>query len=119
MEENALIVSPGSGIPIEWSNPLFLEFPGIQYLPMGWLTFSPAYESVLKQFGNGSMPDELYQKRNVYLLTHPPLMFGVLQFIHEHARIQVTSDRIYQMPTMGGASVYNDMELYSIEQNGK
>ena len=119
IEENALIVSPASGIPIEWSNPMILELPRIQYLPMGWLTFSPVYESVLKQFGNGSLPDELYQKRNVYLLTRPNLMFGVRQFIREHAGIQVTTHVIYQMPNISGESDYKNLVLYSVNQKGK
>jgi hypothetical protein len=116
--QNALIVSPGSGIPIEWSSPVILDFPSIQYLPMGWLTFSPAYESVLKQFGGGPLPAEFFQTENVYLLTHPNLMFGVRRFVHEHSGIEITTNVIYRMPNPSGDSAYDDLVLYSVDQKG-
>lgn len=119
IQEDALIVSPGSGIPIEWSNPMILNLPGIQYLPMGWLTFSPAYESVLKQFGGGPLPDEFFQTENVYLLTHPNLMYGVRQFVREHSGIEITTQTIYQMPNLSGESAYNNLVLYAVDQMGK
>jgi len=119
IQENALIVSPESGIPIEWSDPMILELPEIEYLPMGWLTFSPAYESVLMQYGTGSLPSELYRTKNVYLLTHTNIMFGVLQFIREHAGISVSSNAIYKMPDISGSAAYDNVALYSFSQNGK
>src|SRR5258708_5560515 len=56
LQPDALILSRSAGIPLEWSNPLALEFPPTQYLELGWLTFSPAYHTVLEQHGIQSVP---------------------------------------------------------------
>src|SRR5258708_9542071 len=54
ISENALIVSPEYGLPLEWSDPLRLDFPPVRYLCTGWLTFSPPYREVVQAYGIGS-----------------------------------------------------------------
>ena len=50
-EQKALIISPAFGIPWEWSNPMFIDFPDApHYMVMDWDTFSPAYYSVLRGY---------------------------------------------------------------------
>ncbi len=78
---NALIISPAIGIPIEWSNPLFLNLPRIQYFQMEWLTFSPVYEEVLQDYGVQSLPAGFYQNNNIYLITRTSMVSGVIQAI--------------------------------------
>ena len=92
---NALIVSPAAGIPIEWSDPLFLSWPHIQYFQMEWLTFSPAYEDVLRQHGARSLPAGFYEEDDIYLMTRTTLIPNVVQSIKEHEGIVVKVLPIY------------------------
>jgi len=95
---NALIISPTQGIPLEWSNPFFLDLPRIQYLDLGWLTFSPPYEAVLRQFEISSVPAAFYQKSNVYLMSHPEMMQAILIFIQEHEGVAVKAEAVTTFP---------------------
>ncbi len=76
ISQNSLIISPAHGLPMEWSNPFVLAFPSIQYFETGWITFSPFYEQVLQDFDIQSLPDALYQKNNIYLMTQV-LFYGI------------------------------------------
>ena len=107
ISQKALIISPAYGFPFEWSNPLTLNYPKIQFLEMGWLTFSPAYEQVLHAFDAQSMPEALYEKNNVYLMAQPALISGIQDFIKEHEEIDVETDVIYRIPD-------TDVELYKL-----
>ena len=68
IQSNALIVSPAMGIPLMWSNPMFLDLPRTPYMELGWLTFSPSYYNVLHGFNVQSLPAGFYQNDNVYLM---------------------------------------------------
>ena len=105
----ALIISPSFGFPFEWANPLTVNFPEIQVLDMGWLTFSPAYEQVLRDFDAQSMPEALYEKNNVYVMTMPEYLKGIFEFIKEHKRIEVDAITLYQIPK-------SDIRLYKLQQ---
>ncbi len=115
LPKDALIVSAGHGIPLEWSDPLVLDLPRVHYLPMGWLTFSPAYESVLKEFGVAALPDSLVRSKHLYLLTQASLMRGVQEFIRQHDATIATTHTIYKMPPLPGDMVYRQMVLYSVD----
>jgi hypothetical protein len=95
---NALIISPTQGIPLAWSNPLFLDLPRIQYLDLGWLTFSPPYAAVLRKFDISSVPAAFYQKDNVYLMSHPEMMQAILTFIQEHEGVAIKAEAVASFP---------------------
>ena len=92
---NALIISPAVGIPIEWSNPLILNFPHIHYFQMEWLTSSPIYTEVLHDYGVQSLPSGIYQKDNIYLMTRKSLIPSVVQSIKDNEGIDVKAELIY------------------------
>jgi hypothetical protein len=105
----ALIISPSFGFPFEWANPLSINFPEIQVLDMGWLTFSPAYEQVLHDFDAQAMPEALYEQKNVYIMTSKPYLKGILEFIKEHKRLDVNAIALYQIPNSA-------VRLYKLQQ---
>ncbi len=113
---NALIASNATGIPFEWSDPMVLEFPAVQYLDMGWLTNSPAYDQALHINGVQSLPAGLYQNSNVYLMTRESVMYGILQFIRDHENIEVSANRIYKMPNSSGDVQYDNIYIFKLEQ---
>jgi hypothetical protein len=106
ISRNALVISP-IGFPFEWANPLTLNFPDIHILDLGWLTFSPAYESVLREFDIQSVPEALYEKENVYLMAPSGSLPAILVFIEEHHILKVDASVIYRMPG-------TDIELYKL-----
>jgi hypothetical protein len=112
VQKVALIVSPSSGIPLEWSNPLVLDLPTIQYLPLGWLTFSPAYEAVLHQYGVVSLPAGFWLKDNIYLMTRSNLMYGIRKFIREHGGPNTTTQSMYTLPSNGMGGSYQNVTLF-------
>ena len=113
----ALIVSPAYGIPWEWSNPLFLEFPSMQYLVTNWGTFSPAYYKALDEFQIHSLVSSLYQKDNVYLMVDTSTMRSIVQFIKEHYRVNVSAKSIYVIPAQyTRGTVYYGVTLYKLQQ---
>ena len=116
ISQNALIVSPAHGLPLEWANPLTLEFPGMKYMDMGWITFSPAYEQVLQQFGIQSVPDALYQKSNVYLMGESTFTVFLSRYYQEHENITVSFQSIYSMPNTHGFPEYDDVHLYKVSK---
>jgi len=81
----------GSGIPWEWSNPWTLQFPKLPIQIMGWLTFSPPFNKSVSQLGVSLLPDALYQKDNVYLVTEPGITPYIEKYFQEHDGIQVKS----------------------------
>lgn len=94
---NALIVSPAYAMPLLWANPLTINFPKVQILEMGWLTFSPAYEKALLAFDAQPMPEALYEKKHVYLITPPQYLNGIRDYIYEHKGIHVNAALLYQI----------------------
>jgi hypothetical protein len=92
---NALIISPAIGIPIEWSNPLILNLPDIHYFQMEWLTFSPIYDQVLRDYGVQSLPAGFYQNNNIYLITKTSIVSRVIQSIKANEGVNVKAELIY------------------------
>ncbi len=116
IQADALILSPAVGIPLEWSNPMVLDFPAIRFMSMGWLTYSPPYQAVLRQYGVASLPAGLYQNDRVYLMERSNIMYGILNFIREHERVEVKGEALYAMPNVSGDDTYADVHLYKIVQ---
>ncbi len=112
--QDALIVSPAHGLPIDWSNPLILEFPSFAYFDTGWITFSPSYEGVLQKFGIQSLPDAFYQKDNIYLMTKSAFTVFLSHYYQEHENVTVEFRTIYAMPNTYDVAVYNDVRLYKV-----
>ena len=104
---NALIISPAVGIPIEWSNPLILNFPRIHYFQMEWLTSSPIYDEVFQDYGVQSLPSGIYQEDNIYLITRKSLIPSVVQSIKDNEEIDVKAELIY-------SSDNEDVALYRL-----
>jgi hypothetical protein len=115
INKDALIVSPAYGVPLEWSNPMILDFPKIQYLDMGWLTFSPAYRDTLRKFNVETLPAGFYQSGNLYLMTKSNSLSGILQFIKEHAKTNIDVKTIYTLRTNLYAGLYSKVSLYKLE----
>jgi len=114
IQSNALIVSPAMGIPLVWSNPMFLDLPGTQYIEMGWLTFSPSYYNVLHEFNVQSLPAGFYQNDNVYLMIKANLIESVVEYIFDHAGVVVVPQTIYSPPNHNFDSDYNNVKLYKL-----
>ena len=114
IQSNALIVSPAVGIPLVWSNPMFLDLPSAQYLEMGWLTFSPSYYDVIHEFGVQSLPAGFYEKDNVYLMVKPGLLDSVIEYIFDHAGVVAVPQLIYSSPNYDFDPAYNNVRLYKL-----
>jgi hypothetical protein len=114
IQSNALIVSPAVGIPLVWSNPMFLNLPSAQYLELGWLTFSPSYYDVLHEFNVQSLPAGFYQNDNVYLMVKPGLLDNVIEYIFDHAGVVAVPQLIYSSPNYDFDPAYNNVRLYKL-----
>ena len=114
IQGNALIVSPAVGIPLTWSNPMFLDLPSVQYIEMGWFTFSPSYYSVLHEFNIQSLPAGFYQKDNVYLMIKTNLLDSMVEYIFDHAGVVVVPQLIYSWPNHDFDPTYNNVGLYRL-----
>jgi hypothetical protein len=114
IQNNALIVSPAVGVPLVWSNPMFLDLPSAQYIEMGWLTFSPSYYSVLHEFNIQSLPAGFYQKDNVYLMVKANLIDSMIEYIFDHAGVVVVPQLIYSAPNHDFDPAYNNVKLYKL-----
>ena len=114
IQADALIVSPAMGIPLVWSNPMFLDLPSPQYIELGWLTFSPSYYTVLHEFDVPSLPAGFYQNDNVYLMIKANLIGGVIEFIADHEGVAVVPQVIYSPPNHYFDSDYNNVRLYKL-----
>ncbi len=112
--DNALIISPAHGLPLEWSNPFTLDLPSVAYYDTGWITFSPSYERVLQAFHVASLPDALVENDNVYLMTRGRFTPFLARYYQEHAGFSVAFDSIYTMPNSYGFSGYDDIHLYKV-----
>jgi hypothetical protein len=93
---------------------LTLEFPSMQYMDMGWITFSPAYDRVLEKFDIQFLPDALYEKNNVYLMGRSNFTTLLNQYYQEHENISVSFQIIYNMPNTHGFDGYDDIHLYKV-----
>lgn len=114
ISRNSLIISPAHGLPMEWSNPFTLNFPSIPYLDTGWITFSPSYEQVLQEFDIQYLPDALYQKTNIYLMTKSSFTVFLGRYYQEHENITVDFQSIYAMPNTFNFPGYDDIHLYKV-----
>lgn len=112
---NALIVSPANGIPMEWSNPLFTDFPKVKYMAMGWMTFSPTYQNILRRAGAASLPEGLYENDNIYLMTSPNRLDIIIQFIKQHEGIDVTATEIMDVSKYTQDQIYAKVRLYKLQ----
>jgi hypothetical protein len=99
---------------MDWSNPFILEFPNIPYLNTGWITFSPVYNQVLQDFEIHSLPDALYQKNNIYLMTKSTFTVFLGRYYQEHENISVVFKTIYIMPNSFNFPGYDDVRIYKV-----
>jgi len=114
--QKALIISPAFGIPWEWSNPMFIDFPDApHYMVMDWDTFSPAYYSVLREYQVESLPAGLYEGKNIYLMTDEVTMNGIIKFIKNHEGVDVEARLIYT-PNYDTGTIYDEAQLYKLEK---
>ncbi len=117
IQQNALIVVPAMGIPLEWSNPMALDFPKVQVLELGWLAFSPSYRDVLERYHSYPLLSGLYQKDNVYLMTRANLIGGVVQFTQLHTGAVLQADPIFILDYPGlDNGAYTNTVLYKLRE---
>jgi hypothetical protein len=114
IQSKALIISPALGIPLVWSNPMFLDLPSVQYLELGWLTFSPSYYSAPHEFNVQSLPAGFYQNDNVYLMLKSNLRDNVVEFVADHMGVAVVPQLIYSSPTYDFDPTYNIVKVYKL-----
>jgi len=114
IQQNALIVSPALGIPLAWSNPMVLDLPGVQYMDMGWLTFSPSYYNVLHEFNVQSLPAGLYRNDDIYIMIKANLMDSVVEYVFDHTGLVTVPQLIYSSPNYDFDSTYNNVKLYKL-----
>jgi hypothetical protein len=114
IQSNALIIAPANGIPLTWSNPMFLDLPNPKYMEMGWLTFSPSYYNMLNEYNIPALPAGFYQNDNVYLMVKSSLRDSVAEFFADHYRTKVVLQLMYSQPNYGFDSDYNNVKLYKL-----
>jgi hypothetical protein len=114
IRQPALLVSPGLGFPWEWADPLGLNYPHLQYLPLNWDTFSPPYNQILRQHHLQTVYQGLYQNENVYLIGRADLTPGIIQFIHQRDGVRLQARRIYSLPQGLGDVEYTGAELVQL-----
>lgn len=108
----ALIVSPGCGLPLEWADPLRVDFPHVEYLPMGWLTFSPSFDAALARFGVSSLTEAFSSGKPVYLVARAKHARVVEKFLREHGRPDLKLRRIHALPRAAGDRRSRQLVLY-------
>ncbi len=114
LPENAVIISPAYGIPVDWSNPFLLDFPKIPYLDTGWITFSPPYEQALRNFGIAALPEALYEKSNVYLMSETIFKDFLARYYEEHGGTTVRFETVYTLGYPDRYAGYHEVELYKV-----
>lgn len=114
LASDALIVSPAHGVPWEWSNPVRLGFPEIAFFDTGWTTFSPWYDEVLQDHGITSLPDALYQKSNVYIMSNTLFQQYLERYYLEHKQLTVRFQPLYAMPSTSPLPIYGNVVLYKV-----
>jgi hypothetical protein len=112
---NVLIVAPGLGIPLEWADPLSINFPRQQYLTMSWLNFSPAYQLVLDRMHVKKLPDDFYRRKGVLLMTRSELVPAIQRYVQEHNGLSVEATPLYKLPDSLGDPEYDTMQLYCLQ----
>ncbi len=114
LAEDGLIVSPAHGLPMEWADPWTLRLPTVDYFDIGWLAFSPFYEEVLQTHGIRDLPEALYQKENVYLMTRVNILPYIARSFEEHQGVKVSFRELYSMSNPRRYSGYEDVHLYQV-----
>lgn len=109
----ALLVSPGAGLQLEWADPLRVDFPRVEYLPMGWLTFSPSFDAALARFGVSSVGEAFSTGKPVYLVACADYMLVVQKFLREHGRRNLKLRPIHALPRAEGDSSSRELMLYT------
>jgi hypothetical protein len=112
----ALIVSPAHGLPYEWSDPLKIDLPTPAYFDTGWITFSPSYDRVLREFAIDSLPEALLERNDVFLMTHSSFTAYLGRYYEEHRGIRVQFDSIYAMPNPSHLPGYDDIHIYKLRR---
>ena len=114
---DALIVSPAHGLPLEWASPWTVQFPTVAYLDMNWLTFSPSYHEALKAHKVGDLPEDLLQKRDIYLMTRKNILPYIGLSYEEHQKLNVDFRSLYAMPNPNAFAGYEGVHLYQVSQS--
>ncbi len=114
LPNDAVIISPAYGIPVDWSNPFILDFPQIPYLDTGWSTFSPPYEQALRNFGIASLPQALYEKPNLYLMSETIFQGFLERYYQEHGGTSVTFKTVYTLGYPDRYAGYHEVALYKV-----
>jgi hypothetical protein len=117
ISKDALIVSPGHGVPLEWADPWTVQYPSVAYLDMNWLTFAPPYNETLQAFGIQDLPAALYERGNLYLMTRANIVPYIRRAYLEHEGVTVDFRSIYAMPNPEGFVGYTDVHLYQVVQS--
>lgn len=113
---DAVLISPAYGIPVDWANPFVVAFPQIPYLDTGWSTFSPPYEQALRNFGITSLPEALYQKPNVYVMSETILKDFLRRYYQEHEGFDVRFESLFTYGYPDRYAGYHEVELYKVEK---
>jgi hypothetical protein len=87
----------------------------MQYMDMGWLTFTPPYEQVLLNYQAQPLLDSLYRNDNIYLMTVPMMADRISQFIADHQGVVVEAHSLYQMPSSAAGTPYELVQLYKLQ----
>jgi hypothetical protein len=114
LAKDAVIISPAYGIPVDWANPFTLDFPKVPFLDTGWSTFSPPYEEALHNFGIDSLPEALYQKPNLYLMSETIFKTYLARYYEEHGGTTVTFETVYTLGYPDRYEGYHEVELYKV-----
>ncbi|MFH1186444.1 MAG: hypothetical protein V1755_15650 [Chloroflexota bacterium] len=112
---DAIILSPANGLPYEWSYPFRLTRPTPSFLNTGWITFSPEYDRVLRQYKITPLPDALLQKDNLYLMTDAGFTLYLGRYFEEHRGTGVRFQSIYEMPNPAHLPGYDATNLYKVQ----
>ena len=115
LAEDAIILSPANGLPYEWSYPFVLSRPTPSFLNTGWITFSPEYNRVLRQYDIAPLSDALLYKDNLYLMTDVGFVPYLGRYFEEHRGMAVRFQSLYEMPNPTGLPGYDGNHLYTVQ----
>lgn len=117
IQKDALIISAGDGYPLQLMDPLQMDFPSVQVLPLGWNAFSPAFNAVLENYEIESLTNALISRTDLYIVSRQDLIPIVVRFYKEHESLTIVVKQIY---TLGGSAynegLTNSLILYQLEK---
>jgi hypothetical protein len=113
-----LLLDPRGAFPFAMMNPLSMEYPKVDILVGGWISFSPVYESEFKTKGMSSNAKTFVDQDNLFIISKSSIIPYVIVFYEEHYGIKVRCNVVYKFhESPQGYSGNNSVVIYKIEKS--